>query len=130
MAEVGELHEQVILLVDRVFLRILLQVLQIFKIQMKIATRGQFQTVADGRLQLVAALANQFRVEFEFGIRVRRANNVRDSVGDGHFRHLNRCFHCIRAVVQARKYVAMNVNHGKSLLLGKIPESVPVNNQD
>ncbi len=47
--------------------------------------------------------------EFAWGV----ADHVGDSVGDGHFRHLNRCFHRIRAVVHTRKNVAMNVNHVK-----------------
>ena len=109
--KVREFHKQVILLVDRVLLRIFFQVLQIFVTQMKIASRRQFQAVADGGLQFVAPLADDFRIEFEMRIGVRRANDVRDSVGDGHFRHLDGRFERVRAVVQAGKDVAMNVDH-------------------
>ena len=62
--KIGELHQQIILLVDRVFVRILLNVLQVFKTQMEIAARRENQAVADSRLQFVAALANQLRIEF------------------------------------------------------------------
>jgi hypothetical protein len=50
-----------------------------------------------------------------------RADDVRDSVGDGHFGHLDRGFEGVRAVVQAWKDVAMDVDHA-FLLTGTIPE--------
>ena len=109
--KIRELHEQIILLVDRVLLRIFLEVLQVLKIQMKIASRRQFQAVADGGLKLVTPLADDFRIEFVMRIGVRRSDHVRDAVRDGHFRHLNGCFQRVRAVVQAGKNVAMNVDH-------------------
>ncbi len=62
--EIGELHQQVILLVDCVFLRILLKVLQIFVTQVEIAAGRQSQAGANSRLQLIAALADQFGIEF------------------------------------------------------------------
>ncbi len=78
---------------------------------MEIASRRQFQPVADGGLQFVAALADDFRIEFVMRIGVRRSDDVRDSIGDGHFRHLNGGFERVRAIVQAGKNVAMNVDH-------------------
>jgi len=45
-------------------------------------------------------------------VRVRRADHVRDSIGNRHFRHVNGRLHRPGAVIQARKDVAMNVDHG------------------
>jgi hypothetical protein len=53
------------------------------------------------------------------------ADNMCDSVGDGHFGHLNRRFKTIRSVVQARKNVAMNVNHVSK---ARYPEPVATDN--
>ena len=57
---------------------------------------------------------------------MRSANDVRDSIGDGHFSHLNRRFESIRAVVEAGEKMAVNINH---VLLAKILESIVTNNQ-
>ena len=81
---------------------------------MKIAAGREFQAVADGGLKFVAALADHFRIEFVLRIGVRRPDDMRDSVRDGHFRHLNRRFQRVRAVVQAVKNVTMNVDHDPS----------------
>src|SRR6266700_5647327 len=42
---------------------------------------------------------------------MRRADDVRDSIRDSHFGHLYRRFEGVRTVVQARKNVAVDVNH-------------------
>ncbi len=42
---------------------------------------------------------------------MRSADDVRDSVGNGHFSHLNRRFESVRAVVQAGEKMAVNINH-------------------
>jgi hypothetical protein len=57
---------------------------------------------------------------------MRSADDVRDSVGNGHFSHLNRRFESVRAVVEAREKMAVNINH---VLLAKILESIVTNNQ-
>jgi hypothetical protein len=51
---------------------------------------------------------------------------VRNSVGNGHFSHLNRRFESVRAVVEAREKMAVNINH---VLLATILESIVTNNQ-
>ena len=99
------------------FWRIFLQVLKVLEVQMKIAAGGQLQAVANGGLQLVASLADQFRLEFVVRIGVRRADHMGDAVGDGHFRHLNGRFERVRAVVQTGKDVAMNIDHERSALV-------------
>jgi threonylcarbamoyladenosine tRNA methylthiotransferase MtaB len=106
-----EFHQQEIFLIDGVFLRVRWNVLQILKTQMKIATGCQRQPRAHLRLKLIAALANQLRIKVVSGIRVGCSHNVRDSVRDGHFGHLNRFFKILRAIIEPRKNVAMNVYH-------------------
>jgi hypothetical protein len=39
------------------------------------------------------------------------ADDVGDAVGDSHFRHVAGDIEGVGAIVEARKYVAMNVNH-------------------
>ena len=42
---------------------------------------------------------------------MRRPDDVRDSIGDGHFGHLNRRFEGVRAIVQTREDVAVDIDH-------------------
>ena len=108
---VGKLDQEIVLLIERVARGIVLDVLQIFKAQMEIAPGGQNETPREDGLKLIAALPHQAGTERVVLIRVRGADDVRDAVGDGHFAHRLRDFERFGAVVDAGKYVAMNIHH-------------------
>ena len=78
---------------------------------MKIAAGRQHQPPFETRLQFIAALLYQFGNKRVIRVRMRRANDVRNSVRDRHFRHLHGHFNRIGTVIKPGKYVAMNINH-------------------
>ncbi len=80
---------------------------------MEVAAGRENQAPFKKRLQFVAALPDFHGIEDMIGVRVRRPDYVRNAVGDRHFRHGNRNVDRIRPVVEARKNVAMNIDHGK-----------------
>jgi hypothetical protein len=53
---------------------------------------------------------------------------VGDAVGDGHLRHLDGVFERAGAVIQARKDVAVYINHFP-VPAGKIPEPMVLDNR-
>src|SRR5713226_1616394 len=66
-----ELHQKKMKLVDAILPGILAQRLEIFRIEMKIETGGDFQTFADFRLQLVSKLAHARKMERVCAVGVR-----------------------------------------------------------
>ena len=111
--KIGKLHQQIILLVQRIAVRIEANIFEIFIAEMKIAASRQDQAPFKKRLQFVAALLDFYGIENMIRVRMWRRDHMRDAVGDRHFRHGDRNFDRIRAVIKARKDVAMNVDHCK-----------------
>jgi len=88
-----------------------MNVLEIFEAEMEVASRGENEPSFKARLNFIPALFYQFGNETIRLIRVRSPNDVRNPVLNGHFRHGARDFKGRGAVVETRKYVAMDVNH-------------------
>ena len=108
---VGEFHEQIVFLVERVAGRVVPNILKIFEAEMEVAAGGEDQASFKRRLNFIPALLYQFGNEIVILARVRRPDDVSDAIGDGHFSHRARDFERFCAVIEARKYVAMNINH-------------------
>lgn len=108
---VGAFDEEIIFLVERIAGGIVTNVLEIFEAEMEIAPRRENEASLKESLNFVAALFYQFGVETVGLIRMGSSNDVRNPVFNGHFRHGAGDFKGLGAVIEARKYVAMNVNH-------------------
>ncbi len=78
---------------------------------MKVASGSKYETALKKRLNFIPALLYQFGNEFVVLARVRRADHMGNAVGDGHFGHGDGGVERVRTVIEARKYVGMNVNH-------------------
>ena len=109
--EIRKFHQQIILLIQRVPRFVDLNIRKIFVAQMKVASGGKFQLVANPGLKFISELEYQFGTELVFRVRVRRRDDVRNAVCNGDFRHLDGNFHGLRAVVNTGKNVAMDINH-------------------
>ena len=86
--EVGELNEQIIPVIESETLGIAPDFLEIFKAQVKITAGGQDQAAFKPGLQLIAALTHELGNKRKGLIGVGGADDVGNSVGDGHFGHL------------------------------------------
>ena len=68
-------------------------------------------TAFEESLNFIPALLYQFGNEFVVLARVRCADDMGDAVSDGHFGHGFCGVERVCAVIEARKYVGMNINH-------------------
>src|SRR5712692_3351109 len=109
--EVGKLDEKVVLLIDRVVPGLRVQRLEVFVTQMEVTAGGQNQAISQAGLEFTLALLYQFGMEWEAVAGMGCAHDMGDSIGDGHFRHLEGFFERIRSVIQAGQDVAMDINH-------------------
>ena len=125
-----EFHEQAILLVQAELRRRFFQRFDIFRIEMKIAASGDLEAIADSILQFVARCAHAREIETVFGVRVRSCDDVRDAIGDGTFRHGERLFDRLCAIVDPRKNVAMQVNHVGASSASPCSERLPCAEQE
>src|SRR5579863_2328986 len=108
--EIGEFDEQVLLLVNRVVCGTGTNLLKVLHTEVKIAPCCQVQAVPHPGLQLVAPLAHKIEIKAVFAIRVGRSYNVRDTVRYSHFRHFQSLIERLRAVIEPRKNMTVNVN--------------------
>jgi hypothetical protein len=109
--EVGKFDQQIVFLVERVAAGVVADVLQVLKAEMEITARGDGEAAFESSLNFIPAFFYQFGNETMGWMGVGRGDDVGDAVGDGHFRHRAGDIERVWAVVKARKYVAMNVNH-------------------
>jgi hypothetical protein len=109
--EVGKFDEQVVFLIQGVAGGVVANVLEVFKAEMEVAAGGESKAAFEGGLNFISALFYQFGNEGMGGMGVRRADDVGDAVGDSHFGHRAGDIEGIGTVVEARKYVAMHVDH-------------------
>src|SRR5207244_12112923 len=79
--------------------------------EVKIAAGGNLQPVAELRQQLLSELADMGEIKPKFVIGVWSCHNVRDAFGDCCFRHGQRFFHGIGAIIEPRKDVTMYIDH-------------------
>lgn len=86
-------------------------ILQVFEAEMEVATGGQNEPAFETSLKFIPALPYQFGNETMVGTRVWSADDVGYAVLDRHFGHAASDFERRGAIIEARKYVAMNVNH-------------------
>jgi len=110
--EIGKFDEEVIFLVEGVAGGVVADVLKILKAEVEIATGCEDEAAFEGLLNFIPAFFYQFGKERKGRMGMRGGNDVGNSVGNGHFCHGEREFKGVGAIVEARKYVAMNVNHG------------------
>src|SRR6267143_2810447 len=106
-----ELQQQIIALIDAILPGILAQRPKIFRVEMKIAAGGNFQSLADFGLQLGPKLAYVRKIEKVFVAGMRRRDDVCNSIGNRGFRHRHRFFHGSRAIVESRQNVTVQINH-------------------
>ena len=111
--KIRKFHQQIIFLIQRIAVRIEANIFEILITQMKVAAGRQNQAAFKTRLQLIAALLDFHGIEDMIRVRVRRPDHVRDAVRDRHLRHGDRHLKRIRPVIEARKNVAMNVDHSR-----------------
>src|SRR5580698_8486862 len=108
---IRELDKKIALLVQRKSGGIVPDVLQILEAEMEVTPGRKDQPSFEQGLKFVPSPPYQLRDERVVRARVWRPNDVRDAVLDGHFRHPAGDFHGRRAIIEARKYMAMDVNH-------------------
>ena len=84
---------------------------------MQVAAGRKGQPVAEPLLKLVAHAAHLGIVEPIVIAGMRRGYHVGDSVGDGVLRHSQRLLDIVGAVVDTRKDVAVQIDHGSEGVL-------------
>jgi hypothetical protein len=109
--EVGKFDEQVVFLIQGVAGGVVANVLEVFKAEMEVAAGCKSKAAFEGGLNFIPAFFYQFGNERMGGMGVRSADDVGDAVGDSHFGHSAGDIEGIGTVVEARKYVAMHVDH-------------------
>ncbi len=86
-AVVGEFYEQILVFVDGVFARVLELVLDVVIGQMEVAAEAEGDASGGAGLDLAEALAVDLGLVVPMAVGVGRADDVGDSVGDGHVNH-------------------------------------------
>ena len=115
---VGELHQQIALLIDGVFPRIGDGVLDVVVAQMEIAAGIEAQPVAHRGRDLGQPLANPLRLETVAQVGVRRPDQVRSAAVCRHARHGDGFLQRRRAIIHAIQQVAVNVDQASILAQG------------
>src|SRR4029077_20519523 len=83
---------------------------------MKITTRGQFQTVADFRSEFVSKFLYAHIVKSVSVARMRRRDNMRNSIRNRGFCHRQRNLDAVRAVIDPRQNMTVHIDHGLRIL--------------
>ncbi len=98
------------------------QRLDVFRIEMKVASGGQLQPVADFILQAFAQMLDAGIIEVILAAAMRGGHNMRDAVVDRRFGHGQRFFDTSGAVIKAWQNVAMQIDHEIRELLARSHE--------
>lgn len=78
---------------------------------MEIAAGGKFKFVSYPGLEFIAKLAHAGKIKEVMAIGMRRGDDARDSLRDRGFRHRHGFFDRLRAIIEARQNVTMQINH-------------------
>ncbi len=110
-AVVGELDEQVLMVVDGVFAGVAELVLDVVVGEMEVAAEAEGDESGNGGLDLGEAFAVDLGVVGPAVVGVRGADDVRDAVGGGRLDHGAGGFEVLGAVVEAIEQMVVNVDH-------------------
>jgi hypothetical protein len=105
---VGELDQQISVVIDGVLPRMRKCVPDVVEFQVKIASTVDSE--ADVRAELGDALLDQIGIERVLTIRVRGGDDISDAGAAGNFDHLPALFECLRAIVETVEYVTMDID--------------------
>jgi hypothetical protein len=109
--KVGELHQEITTAVDRKWLRIPQDFLDVRKGEMNIAARVEAQRRRGQWLEFRETAGYKVIGEYEIFAGVRRGYDVGGPGGCSHFQHLHRLCQGLRSVIEAPENVGVNVDH-------------------
>ena len=111
-AEVGELHQKIVLAIDGVLGGIFECVFNVFVGKVKIAAKAEGDASVEPFAKRSHALLVDLRLKGVHIVGVGSADNMRGAVGNRRLGHRNRGLNVGRSIVKTKEQVVMNIDHG------------------
>ena len=109
--ELVELHQEIVFLVDAERAGVAAERVEIFDVEMEIATGSDSEAVPEAGGEFVAGGTDALVLEGVIGAGMRRADDVGDAVSDGVLGHGQGVVESFGTVIKTRKDVGMKIDH-------------------